>query len=295
MLIDWFTVGAQAVNFIILVWLLKRFLYKPILNAIDAREKRIATEMAAAGAREAQARKSHDEFDGKIKQFDQDRDALMAKAALEIKAEHERLLDDARKAANDLLSEQRATARNDATALMDQIMRLAASEIFDVARRALSDLASVTLEERLGEIFTRRLREMKPDAKRLLDVELKAPHSAAVVRSRFSMATQEKATIQNALNETFALDIRLAFETAPDSICGIELTVGGQKLSWSIAGYLGALEEKAQALTNTPIKPSGALPKLNIAAITKSVPSIVEPGSAPAVVGLDADVHALPS
>ena len=37
MLIDWFTVGAQALNFIILVWLLKRFLYKPILDAIDAR------------------------------------------------------------------------------------------------------------------------------------------------------------------------------------------------------------------------------------------------------------------
>jgi hypothetical protein len=42
MLIDWFTVGAQIVNFLILVWLLKHFLYKPILNAIDAREKRIA-------------------------------------------------------------------------------------------------------------------------------------------------------------------------------------------------------------------------------------------------------------
>jgi F-type H+-transporting ATPase subunit b len=260
MLIDWFTVGAQAVNFIILVWLLKRFLYKPILNAIDAREKRIATVLAAAGAREAQARKSHDEFDEKNKQFDQDRDALMAKATLEIKAEHERLLDDARKAANDLLSGQRAAARNDATALMDQMMRLAASEVFDVARRALGDLASMTLEERLGEIFTRRLREMKPDAKQLFDLALKAPHSAAVVRSRFSLATQEKATIQNALNETFAADIRLAFETAPDGICGIELTVGGQKLSWSIAGYLGALEEKAQALINVQIKLSGAVP-----------------------------------
>ena len=42
MLIDWFTVGAQVLNFLILVWLLKHFLYKPILNAIDAREKRIA-------------------------------------------------------------------------------------------------------------------------------------------------------------------------------------------------------------------------------------------------------------
>ena len=42
MTIDWFTVGAQIVNFIVLVWLLKRFLYKPVLAAIDAREKRIA-------------------------------------------------------------------------------------------------------------------------------------------------------------------------------------------------------------------------------------------------------------
>jgi F-type H+-transporting ATPase subunit b len=260
MLIDWFTVGAQAVNFIILVWLLKRFLYKPILNAIDTREKRIATELAAADAREALARKSHDEFDEKNKQFDRDRDALMAKATLEIKAEHERLLDEARKAASALLSEQRAAARNDATALMDQMMRLAAGEVFDVARRALGDLASMTLEQRLGEIFTRRLREMKPDAKQLLDVALRAPHAAAVVCSRFSLAAQEKATIQNALNETFASDIRLIFETAPDGICGIELTVGGQKLSWSIAGYLEALEEKAQVLMNAQLKPSGAVP-----------------------------------
>jgi F-type H+-transporting ATPase subunit b len=295
MLIDWFTVGAQAVNFIILVWLLRRFLYKPILNAIDAREKRIATELAAAGAQEAQARKSHDEFDEKNKQLDRDRDALMAKAALEIKAEHERLLDDARKAANDLLSEQRAAVRNDSTALMDQMMRLAASEVFDVARQALSDLASTSLEERLGEIFTRRLREMKPEAKQLLDVALRAPHAAAVVCSRFSLATQERATIQNALNETFAADIRLAFETAPGSICGIELTVGGQKLSWSIAGYLGALEEKAQALINTQIKPSGGVPKLNTAATTISVPPIVAPRSAPPLEGSDADVHALAS
>jgi len=53
MLIDWFTVGAQALNFIILVWLLKRFLYKPILGAVDAREKRIAAELADAAARKA--------------------------------------------------------------------------------------------------------------------------------------------------------------------------------------------------------------------------------------------------
>ena len=46
MLINWFTVCAQAINFLILVWLLKRFLYKPILHAIDEREKGIAAQLA---------------------------------------------------------------------------------------------------------------------------------------------------------------------------------------------------------------------------------------------------------
>ena len=60
MLIDWFTVGAQALNFVILVWLMKRFLYQPILDAIDAREQRIAAELADAAARKAEAARERD-------------------------------------------------------------------------------------------------------------------------------------------------------------------------------------------------------------------------------------------
>ena len=65
MLIDWFTVGAQALNFLILVWLMKRFLYKPILHAIDAREKRITAELADADAKKADAQQERDEFQHK--------------------------------------------------------------------------------------------------------------------------------------------------------------------------------------------------------------------------------------
>ena len=71
MLIDWFTVAAQALNFLILVWLMKRFLYKPILKAIDTREKLIATELADAAAKKVEAQKEHAEFDQKNQQFDQ--------------------------------------------------------------------------------------------------------------------------------------------------------------------------------------------------------------------------------
>ena len=102
MLIDWFTVGAQALNFLILVWLMKRFLYKPILHAIDAREKRIAAELANADAKKAEAQKERDEFQHKNEEFDQQRAALLSKATDEAQAERQRLLDEARKAADRL-------------------------------------------------------------------------------------------------------------------------------------------------------------------------------------------------
>ena len=113
MLIDWFTVAAQALNFLILVWLMKRFLYKPVLNAIDAREKRISTELANADAKKAEAQKEHDEFQQKNTEFDRQKAALLSKATGEAQAERQRLLDEARKAAADLSSKRREALKTE--------------------------------------------------------------------------------------------------------------------------------------------------------------------------------------
>ena len=77
--IDWFTVVAQAINFLILVWLLKRFLYRPILHAIDERKKGIANQLAEAEAKKAEAQKERDDFQHKNEEFDQERAALLKK------------------------------------------------------------------------------------------------------------------------------------------------------------------------------------------------------------------------
>jgi F-type H+-transporting ATPase subunit b len=241
MLIDWFTVGAQVLNFLILVWLLKHFLYKPILNAIDAREKRIAAELADADAKKTEAQKERDDFQSKNKVFDEQRSALLGKAADEAKVERERLLDEARKAAESLRAAQATALRNDQRRLGSEITRLAKDEVFGIARKTLADLATVSLEERVGEVFTRRLREMDGKGKELLGAALKSSSEPAVVRSAFDLGAAQKAAIQNALNETFSAEIRIRFETSPDLISGIELTANGQKVAWSIADYLASL------------------------------------------------------
>ena len=241
MLIDWFTVGAQVLNFLILVWLLKHFLYKPILKAIDAREKRIASELADADAKKSEAQKERDDFLNKNKVFDQQRSALLAKAADEAKVERERLLDEAHKDADTLRAVQAAALRNDQKRLGSAITDLAKQEVFGIARKTLADLATVSLEERMGEVFTRRLREMDGKAKALLGAALKSSSEPAVVRSTFDLGAAQRAAVQNALNETFSAEIHIRFKTSPDLISGIELTTNGQKVAWSIADYLASL------------------------------------------------------
>src|SRR5580658_3910329 len=160
MLIDWFTVAAQGINFVILVGLLRHFLYKPILKAIDAREKFIAAELADAEKKKSEAKKDRDDFEGKNKAFDEQRAALLGEAVDEAKAEHDHLVDDARKEAASIRATQEKALRSNFVEMRERVSRQAAVEVLDIARKALSDLATVSLEERMGEVFTRRLRQM---------------------------------------------------------------------------------------------------------------------------------------
>ena len=192
MLIDWFTVGAQALNFLILVWLLRRFLYKPILNAINAREKKIAAELADAAAKKAEAKKERDDFQHKNEEFDQQRAALLSKATDEAKAERERLLDEARKAADVLTAKRGETLRNDAQHLSQAISRRTQEEVFAITRKTLADLATASLEERVADVFLERLQALDAKTKASLGEALKTASDPAVVRSTFDLPVEKK-------------------------------------------------------------------------------------------------------
>ena len=261
MLIDWFTVGAQVLNFLVLVWLMKRFLYQPVLDAIAAREKRIADQIAAAAAKEANAASERKTFEDKNTAFDQQRAGLMDKATADAKAEGQRLADEAGKAAAALAAQRRQALVTQAGNLQQLIAGRAANEVFAVARKTLTDLADVTLEARMVEVFTRRLRELPAPARHQLAAALKQSAEPALVRSHFALPADQQAAIQKAIDASLSTDVPLRFETAADAVCGIELSAGGQKLAWTIDAYLRDLERGVAALlapaTKPVVKPAG--------------------------------------
>ena len=165
------------------------------------------------------------------------------------------MLDEARKAAVALSAKRQEALRNEEQTLHQAIARRTQQEVFAIARKALADLATASLEERMGEVFTRRLREMDGKAKEGLGKALKTAADPALVRSTFDLPAEPRAAIQNALNETFSAEVRLRFETAPDLISGIELTTNGQKVAWSIADYLDSMEKGIEELLKEKDQP----------------------------------------
>ncbi len=258
MLIDWFTVSAQAVNFLILVWLLKRFLYKPILHAIDEREKRIARELADADAKQNEAEREREEFRRKNEELDQQRDGFLNKAKDEAEAERRRLMDESRLASDALRAKQEEALRRERRSLNDEVTRRTREEVFAIARKTLTDLAGTSLEERMSEVFTRRLRDLDDETMGGLAKVLKTSSDPVVVRSAFELPSEQRAAIQRALNETFSAEMQVRFETAPEVISGIELTTNGQKVAWSIAEYLVSLEKGVDELLKEKDKVEGA-------------------------------------
>lgn len=263
MLIDWFTVIAQIVNFLILVWLLKRFLYRPILDAIDAREKHIAAALADAGAKRLEAQKERDAFQHKSEAFDRQRAALLSQVTEEAKSERVRLLDAARQESDALRAKQQEALRSELQSLNDTLASHTREEVFAIARKVLTDLAGTTLEERMTEVFLRRWHELS-DANRGGSKSVFAASSGPLlVRTAFTLSFAQRAAIETAINATLDGATKVQFDTAPDLVSGIEVSMNGKKVGWSVSDYLTSLGKladealKAQARPDATSAPTG--------------------------------------
>ena len=261
MLIDGFTVGAQVVNFLILVWLLKRFLYQPVLAAVDAREKKIAAQIADAAALETKAQAERADLHQRSEALNSEREGLLRKATEEANAERQRLIESARQESQQLHSKLTQALAQERAELGHQLSVRTQAEVFAVARKTLADLAGASLEDRMIEVFIAHLRELPQEQKlTLAGADSHAePTRVALVRSAFELPAAGRASIEAAVHECLGA-VTTRFETSPEFVCGVELTMGGVKIAWSVADYLFSLSQSVAAL----VEPEPAAPALEV-------------------------------
>jgi len=241
--INWFTVIAQLINFLILVWLMRRFLYKPVLAAIDEREKKIAGQLADASAKKAEAEKEKADFEQKNEQFEQYKNGLMEKAVSETNVERKKIMDSAYADAELLRAKQKDALAKMEVNLNHQIEQKIRMEVFAISRKTLADLASVNLEDQLIARFVNLLHEMKAEDRKKFTDACNSGKDPVLVQSAFDLKQVQKTDIQNAVLAILGFPAQFQFKTRPEIISGIELSANGYKVGWSISDYLNSLEK----------------------------------------------------
>jgi F-type H+-transporting ATPase subunit b len=144
---------------------------------------------------------------------------------------------------------------NEQQSFGEEITRRTREQVFAIARKTLADLSSTTLEERMVDVFVRKLRGLDNKQKDDLKAAFLSASPAPVVRSAFDLPAPQRSAMRDAMKETLAIETPVSFQTMPDLVGGIELTASGRKIAWSIEDYLKSLDDGVRALLSAPAIP----------------------------------------
>jgi len=236
-LIDWFTILAQIVNFLVLVALLKRFLWGKLTRAIDEREARVAGELAKAEQKNKEAQLLAEQLRVRASEQEQKREEMLVRAHKEADEERAKLVQDARDTALEAERRWREELDREQKAFFQELRARAAVEVLTVIRRALADLSCSELQQCAIDVFLEKLRGLDINTLRELGTDGKQ------VRSAVEIPEAARKKIESVLLERLGTAPKLKYEEDPTMAWGIELRGDGRRIGWNPETYLDAMEE----------------------------------------------------
>ncbi|MBE9047726.1 ATP F0F1 synthase subunit beta [Pleurocapsales cyanobacterium LEGE 10410] len=243
MLIDPFVVVAQIINFLILVALLKRFLYQPVTQAMSARSQRIERQLAAAASTEQDAGTEKKLYLQKQRELEAQKQEWLNNAKLEVELEQQELTQTAIAEVNLRRSQWYQDFEQDRQKLSDTIRDRLSHQVALATRKALSDLANADLETQIVATLVDRLYNLDDSQLNAIrNAPIVKPHQTIIVYSSFAIADEQQERLLTAIKKQITPKAEVQFETKEDLLCGIELRYGGYKISWNLKHYLTELE-----------------------------------------------------
>lgn len=243
MLIDWFSVGAQVINFLILVVLLKRFLYGPIIRFMSEREQKIASQLEHARKKKLEAEQEADNYRQKANELDDLRRQMLDKAEQEVETWRQEKLAEAHVEIQETQHRWYQAIQYDQEALLSQLRHRTIEQVLAISRRALADLASVELERQIIVRFIELVQRDDSEAHLAIKELFQRPGEEIVIRSSFELSPEVRGNIQSVIDKHIDTGRVVNFETSAQVTCGIELKASGHKIAWSLDTYLETLED----------------------------------------------------
>lgn len=242
MQIDWLTVAAQLLNFLVLIWLLKRFLFGPITEAMARREKRIGDRLADARHAREEAEAEAEALRERQRALDADREAEMAKARTEAEALRDRLERELRAEAEQKRAAWLDHLKVDRAEIVLALQKRVAAHVRDTVRRILADFADTDLADQIASEFALRLERLADEDRQQFALTAAKLREPALVECGMELPSAARGRITRAIHDHLADEVEVEYRTAGDVLFGIRLTLGHKVLDWSAGRYLDRIE-----------------------------------------------------
>ena len=246
MIIEWYTVIFQIINFLILVFLLRYFLYGPIIRAMDEREQKIVQREDEAVEQKKEAAKESHAYRQKSEQLQQQEAEIMEKAHAAAAAEKLKLLQQARDAVDETRQRWEDAFTREQETFISELRSRIGQQVCSIARHCLQDLADARLEELIWDLFLQKIAKLPAEKGSALRKALSADGHKLTLRSAFDPPAEKldqlKASLREVLPDPQA-DFNVSAKIDTSLVCGLEIDAGGYRVAWSVDSYLEGVEK----------------------------------------------------
>ncbi len=255
MLIDGFTTLAQILNFLVLVFLLQRFLYRPIREAVQQRQQTINQRLQEAAQKSEQAEAEAEHYRQEQRELEAEREQLLAMIRSEVETQRQHGLRQVEKEAEAERQRWHQSLIQEQEQFRQCLRREMATQSLQMLGHMLQDLANRSLEEQMIQRFLTHLQNIDGEERRQLVEEMQQSSEPVLIRTAFDLGETAQQDLIIALHTWAGVALPLVVETQPDLICGVELRTVSHRLSWTAADYLGNLDHRLTATLISPLSP----------------------------------------
>lgn len=222
MRIDWWTLLLQAANFLVLVWLLQHFLYRPVLGMIADRQQRTESVTAEADAAKAAAEQLRAELEQQRAAIAKERDQALEQAHAAALADAQRLLEKTRADAEKRLAEERQRLAQERAEAAEALRQEAGELGLTIARRLLAEAATPGLEAPFLKRLAARLQALGETERHELVSQLRDGAGVQLVTAR-SLEPAAREAFGKQLRAVLGTDTMVEFAEDAGLIAGAEL------------------------------------------------------------------------
>jgi len=243
MQIDWWTLALQAVNFLVLVWLLWRFLYRPVREVIERRKQLAERAFADADNQKGEAEAARRGFEEGRAGLAQERQDMLKKIHEELEVDRRKALEEARDKANELLEAARESIGQEREAALTEIREQVAALAVELASGLLGKAGSSASSGVFLEQLERQLKDMPADERERLQKDLAADNARLMVVTAAPLTPEEREQWSDRLSAGLGQREKTDFATDPEILGGAELRFPHAVLKFTWADQLRKAKE----------------------------------------------------